>query len=162
MRILTKELVKEAIELVRPAANKILETEGLTWGPKYVEGIVRITGLGEIIAFDFGDTTPKYNKKAWDPKWGEQKNFALIARAKLSVVVREGMNTSLVVATRPWKLEPGEYLYAGGATRDGISVAISGAKGWVDEALAEMVISAISMLAHLETDKRLEEGKKQI
>lgn len=168
MRILTKELVEKAIELVRPVAEKILNTEGTTWGPKWVRGVVKLPGLlgpldvigfefGDVSIDDFGDVSTE-----WNPDWGERKNFREIAETKLETAIREDMNTSFVVATRPWQLLPGEYLYAGGATRNGISVAVSGAKGVTDEALAEMVISAIIMLALLETEKRLKEGKEQI
>lgn len=157
MRILTEELVEKAIELVRPSAEKILKDEGTTWGPKWVEGKVKVPGLEEIIKFDFGTTL-----RTWDPKWGEEKYFSEIAEKKLRVADREGVNTSIVVATRPWNLKEGEYLYAGGATRNGISVAVSGAKSKTDEALAEMIISAIVMLALLEAERRLKEGEEQI
>ncbi len=157
MRILTTALVGVAIELVRPSAEKILNAEGTTWGPRWVEGRVRAPGLEEIIKFDFGTTF-----RMWDPKWGKEKYFGEIAEKKLYVADREGVNTSIVVATRPWKLKKGEYLYAGGATRDGISVAVSGAKGATDEAIAEMIISAIVMLAQLVTRRKLEEREEEI
>lgn len=157
MRILTEEWVKEAIELVRPSAEKILNTVGTTWGPKWVEGRIKVSGLEEIIKFDFGTTS-----RTWDPKWGEEKYFGEIAEKKLRVADREGVNTSVVVATQPWNLKEGEYLYDGGATRNGITVAVSGAKSKTDEAIAEMVISAIVMLALLETGRRVEEGRERI
>lgn len=155
MKIITEGLVKKAIELVRPAAEKILNAEDTTWGPKWVEGLIKAPGLEEELSFLFGKVTE------WNPSWGAIF-FSKIVAAKLQVVKREGVNTSILVATKPWKLEEGEYLYPGGAVRDGICVAVSGAKGRTDEAIAEMVISAIVMLAFLETEKRLKEGQEQI
>jgi hypothetical protein len=157
MRIISVNLVRGAIELVRPTAEKILDTEGTTWGPKWVEGRVKAPGLEEIGTFDFGTTS-----RAWDPAWGEEKYFGEIAEKKLYVADREGVNTSIVVTTRPWNLKEGEYLYDGGATRNGITVAVSGAESKTDEAIAEMVISAIVMLASLETKERLEKGQEEI
>lgn len=156
MRILTEELVRRAIKIVRPAAEEILKTETAVWGPRWVEGRVMAPGVKEVAEFLFGwvDT--------WDPEWGERRDFGKIAEAKLRVAEREGVNTSIVVALRPWNLKEGEGLYAGGAVRDGICVAVSGAKSAADEAIAEMVISAIVMLAFLETERRIQEGEKQI
>ena len=156
MEIITKELVRRAVEFVKPAVKKILDVEDTTWGPRWVEGLVKIPGLEERLSFTLGKITK------WNPTWGETISFGRIAAAKLQVVEREGVNTSILVATKPWKLEKGEYLYSGGAVRDGICVAVSGAKGRTDEAIAEMIISAITMLAFLETEKRLKEGQEQI
>jgi hypothetical protein len=157
MMILTEAMVRGAIELVRSTAEVILGAIDTTWGPRWVEGRVKVPGVEKILKFDFGTTD-----REWNPEWGKEKYFGEIAEAKLRVVEREGVNTRIVVATRPWKLKPGEGLYSGGAVRDGICVAVSGAKGTTDEAIAEMVISVIVMLAFLETERRLQEGRKQI
>lgn len=153
--IITGELIREAIELVAPTAEAILATEGCTWGPKWVEGRVDVPKLG-LTDFRFG------KKTEWDSVWGEKRDFVPIAMKKLEVVKRLCKNTSVVVATSPWLLRDGEYLYPGGVYRDGIAAAASGAVGWVDEVLAEMVVSAIIMLANLEADRRKKEGKMQI
>lgn len=157
--IITTEMAIRAIQLIRPAVEeKILNTEGTTWGPKWVEGRMKLPGVEETIKFVFGIT----RAIVWNPEWGKEVSFGRIAEAKLRVVMREGVNTSVVVATRPWQLMEGEYLYAGGAVRDGICVAVSGAKSATDEAIAEMVISAIVMLALLKTEKMLKSGLAQI
>jgi hypothetical protein len=39
---------------------------------------------------------------------------------------------------------------------------VSGAKGWADEAIAEVLISMLIMLAHLETDNRKTADQMQI
>jgi hypothetical protein len=146
--IITEELIKEAIDLVSPSAEAIFAAEGTGWGPKWVDGFVAAPGLGDI-PFRFGEATE------WNPVWGDQPDFPAIAAQKLRLAKRLGEDTSRIVAVRPWQLEPGEYLYEGGVSRFGISAATSGAKGRTDEALADILVSTIIMLAHLETDRRL-------
>jgi hypothetical protein len=159
VRILTEKLVERAITIVEPSAEGILRTHiagGLIWGPRWVEVRVKVPGIEKILRFHFG-RTPK-----WDPLWGEEKDFDKIADSKLQVAEREGVATSIVVAIRPWALNEGEYLYSGGAARDGIYVAVSGAMGRTDEMIAEMIVSAIVGLVHLEADERRKDGKNQI
>ena len=98
----------------------------------------------------------------WNPEWGIREKFDGIAFKKLCVVKREKLPTSVVVAIKPWKLQEGEYLYSGGTTRAGISVAVSGAKGRTDEALAEIVLSTVIMLLFLEADQRVKANQMQI
>ena len=160
MRILTQEMIAKAIELVRPSAEKILNTEGTTWGPRCVAGWIAIRDPQILLnSFTFGTTK---DTQDWKPEWGEYKDFVRIADSKLQVVLREGMSTRLVIATQPWKLKAGEYLYPGGVIRGDICVAASGAKGSTDEAIAEMVLSVIIMLAQLETSKRIETKNSRI
>ncbi len=156
MRILTEELIEKAVNFVRHTAESILFIPGTTWGPNWVKGRIKAPGLKKIIEFHFGV------HGIWRSTWGREKDFGEIAEKKLDVLRREGVNTSVVVATKPWQLKEGEYLYAGGAVRDGICVAVSGAKSQTDEAIAEMIISTVVMLAQLETERRLKEGEEQI
>jgi len=156
MRILTEDLVEKAIELVKPGVESILNAEGTTWGPKRIQGWVIGPGLKRPISFMIGSL------EDWKKEWGEIMNFHPIALSKLAVSAREGLPTSVIVAEKPWLLKDEEYLYPGGTTRDGITVAVSGAKGRVDEAIAEMVLSAIRMLAFLEADRRIQEKQMQI
>ena len=154
MPILTSELVKRAIELVRPGIDAILNAEGTTWGPRWVCGTVK--GPQDItVHFTFGEfpESEPLSSKA---------SFYNVAQTKLEATEREQLPTSVIVTTKPWLLRGGEYLYPGGTTRDGISVAVSGAKGRTDEAIAEIVLSIVIMLAYLEMEKRIKEDKMQI
>jgi len=154
MRILTEELIRKAIELARPGVQNILDTEGMTWGPKWVYGWATGPGIpeDEKILFSFGQV---------DPNW-KSPDFGLIAYEKMLTVEREKLPTSVIASTKPWLLEDDEYLYAGATTRDGISVAVSGAMGRVDEAIAEIVLSLIVMLALMDADQRIKEDRMQI
>lgn len=154
-RIITKEMVKKAIELVRPTAEAILNTEGTTWGPKWMIGYVRVPELNTIRAI-FG------NRTSWDEGWGEEKDFSEVAIDKIDAAARTGIDTSAIVALAPWLLEEGEYLYAGGVSEEGIAVSMSGAKGRADEAIASILLSTIKMLAHLETERRIGAKDMQI
>ena len=69
-------------------------------------------------------------------------------------MLREGGMTSDLVNVAPWLFEKGEYLYPGALMRYGIAIAVSGARGRADEAIAEIILSMITMLAYLETDQR--------
>lgn len=146
--IIDERMVVRATHLVAPTASAILATSGTTWGPRWVDGVVRVPGL-EDFHFVLGTKTD------WNPEWGEGPDFVPFAQAKLEAAYRLGHDTGAIVALCPWQLESGENLYPGGVSRLGIVCATSGAKGWVDEALANMVVSAIVMLAHLETDRRV-------
>ncbi len=157
MRILTAEIVNGAIEMVRPCVEKILKEEGTTWGPTWVAIVVNIPSEERnYYHFTIG------RRIAWQKEWGKEKTFSKIALAKQTAAKREGVATSILIITRPWNLERGEYLYPGGVTRNGITVGVSGAKGIVDEAIAEMIVSAIVMLAKLETERRMEEKENEI
>lgn len=157
MRILTKTMIELGIKFARPSAEKILNTKGTTWGPRWVKGWVAVRDSAWRISFTFGARNDD-----WKPEWGGYKDFAKIAHAKLEVALREGMSTRLVVATQPWRLEEGEYLYPGGVTRGNICVAVSGANAATDEGIAEMVLSAIIMLAQQTTSERLRTGNNKI
>ncbi len=155
--IVTEGMVKEAIALVRPTAQMMLKTKGLTWGPKFVDGTVRVRGL-RAIGFRYGIAP-----EIWNEKWGEVIDFVKIANGKRRLSERGKANTSFIFAAKRWILREGDYLYpAGGVYHDGIAVGVSGAEGWVDEAIGEMIASTIIMLANLETEKRLKAGEDRI
>lgn len=148
--IINQTLVLQAIEMARPTAEVIIHTPGANWGPTWVEGRVMAPGLTHPIPFIFGQQTD------WDPAWGPVRDFRSIALFKLAVVMREEKPTSVIVFIKPWLLQDGELLYSGGAHRDGVSVACSGIKGRADEAIGDVVIDCIQLLALLEADRRRE------
>ncbi|KKQ46293.1 MAG: hypothetical protein US63_C0003G0006 [Candidatus Moranbacteria bacterium GW2011_GWC2_37_8] len=159
-RIIDEALVREAIKLAQPTVAAILAHNGATWGPKWVTGRVMAPGLEtDKFEFEFSSDGPK---EEWNSGWGDPLRFYDVAEKKLAVAEREKTSTSVVVATRAWCLEEGEYLFPGGVHRDGISVSASGAKGRADEAIAEVVLSLIIMLANLKTDLRIEYKQTKI
>lgn len=154
--IITEELVKKAIEMARILADGLLQTPELTWGPTWADGEISAPGLDVPVQFQFG------KEVEWNPEWGEKVDFGPVAASKRRLAERYDMTTSAIVALYPWLLENGEFLYAGGDSRAGISVGISGAKGRADEAIAETLINLVAMLARLSADDRSAKGKDQI
>lgn len=155
MPIITRGMIGEAVVLARPSARMMLRTKELIWGPKYVMCSLRVR---DMIVIDFRLGT--FAK--WNPKWGEEIDFAQIARRKRRECERGKANTSVIIATRPWTLKDGDYLYAGGAYRDEMAIGVSGAKSRTDEAIGEMILNNLGMLAQLETDKRIAANQMQI
>ncbi len=153
--IISQSMIDWAIVLVKPAAEEILFAAGMTWGPLWVDGVVSAPGLNDLY-FRFG------RPAEWNPEWGEKRDFSEVAKCKLRLAKRLRINTSVAIVLYPWLLEEGDYLYPGGVYRDGIACGISGAKGRVDEGLSEMVVSAIIILANLETDARKEHKQMKV
>jgi hypothetical protein len=158
-QIISKEMILQAIEIARPAALAILRTKGAVWGPAMANGFVKAPGVEKKIPFSFH---AEDNDEVWNPVWGSPNDFLKIADKKLDVVMREKVNTSVIAKLMPWLLEDGEFMYVGGAYHDGIGATASGAKGWADECISEIVISNIKMLAHLEAERRTKEDLMEI
>lgn len=160
MGILSRDLVNKALKLAEPSILAILNEEGLTWGPKWVVGCMTGPGLlNENILFQFGKD---YGKEWNNAEWGNQEMFFEIAKAKLKLVMREKMASSVIASTKPWVLEGGEFLYTGGYYQDGIGAAVSGALARTDEACAKIIHVSITMLAFLEAENRIRENRMGI
>lgn len=160
MGILNRDLVNKALKLAEPSILAVLNEDGLTWGPKWIVGCLTGNGLPEEgIFFQFGKN---YGKEWNSAEWGNQEMFFEIARAKLKLVIREKMPSSVIAVTKPWVLESGEFLYTGGYYQDGIGVAVSGALARTDEACAKIIHISLTMLAFLEAEKRIRENRMGI
>ena len=152
MGILNGECIEVALQLSKPSILAILNDECTTWGPKWITGFATGPGLlEERIGFEFGEAPGKI----WDDKWETPEKHILVAKKNIDLVIREKCSSSVIIATRPWLLDSGEFLYTGGAYCDGIAVAVAGARGRVNEAIAEIIISTVKMLVYLETDYRI-------
>jgi len=78
-------------------------------------------------------------------KW--DADYAGFARAKARVAWRTGMDSHLVQELRPYMLQPGDTVLWGSAIVDGITVAVSGANPWYDEAFAGTVAMCLRAIA---------------
>ena len=78
-------------------------------------------------------------------KW--DADYAGFARAKARVAWRTGMDSHLVQELRPYLLAPGDTVLWGSAIVDGITVAVSGANPWYDEAFAGTVAMCLRAIA---------------
>ena len=156
--IITLDLVEKACNLTEVAALAILNYPGATWGPKWVAGQFFAPGLSDSYDFEFGISP----NREWNNNWGEFTRFTRIAVKNLTLIMREKASSSVIVATRPWLLRQGEFLYVGGAYEDGMAAAASGAEGWANEAISRHLIINVRMLAFLETDNRIQIDFKEI
>lgn len=130
-------MFSRALELVDGYSKELLSQEGNTWGPRYVKVAARLAGREELLLGTLGFPEP------WDPAWGDEEvDFVPIARNKLDQALRAGGRSRNLVGVSPWLLEAGDYLAAGGVAEpdESLAVGVSGAFGWVDEAIAEVVI----------------------
>ena len=150
MRIITREMIERALLLAKPTIEWVLRQPDAIWGPTWVVGYIRAPGLRSDVPFIFGEVPNE-----WNLAWGKKRDFTTVARAKLKLADRRKQDTSITVANCPWLLEEGEFLYPGGSTYLDISVGTSGAMGWADEAISNIIMCLIIMLAHLETDRRI-------
>jgi len=78
-------------------------------------------------------------------KW--DADYAGFARAKARVAWRTGMEAHLVQELRPHLLAAGDTVLWGTAMVDGITVAVSGANPWYDEAFAGTVAMCLRAVA---------------
>jgi hypothetical protein len=155
-RILSEGMVYLATELVRPAAEAILKTLEMTWGPQWVEGMIEVPGLETPIFFFFGE------KEEWKEEWGEERSFSHIAEKKFDAAKRLEVSTGHVANMFPWVLQKGEYLYSGAINYAGITVATSGAKGATDEGISNLIVDTLVMLGRIEAQKRIKAGEFEI
>ena len=154
--ILTKELVTHAINFLRPSIREILENMDCIWGPTWVE-IVFSGPRGLFVQSSAGFKTE------WNPAWGEQRDFSAVAEGKHNLSQRERMSGSAMVQHEPWRLQRGDWLYSGSAYREGgLVCGVSGAKGEVDEMIANLVLETVIGLCILRRRELHDNGVKQI
>jgi len=154
--VITESMIGRAFEIAKPAIEAILDAPEAVWGPRWVELKVMAPGLETPGRHIFG------SKTEWNPEWGEKLDFEKVMEYKFTTARREKQNSSVTASIKPWLLYEGEYLYAGAAYRDGITASASGARGWADEAMSEILIDIIIMLAHLEVDGRVSRHEMRI
>lgn len=153
-RDVANEIFTQAVRLADQYARALLNQESMTWGPRYVQVVARLPQQEELFQATLGFPAP------WDPAWGEDEvDFVPIARNKLDQALRAG-SSGLARAERPWFLESGDYLSAGGvATPDrGVAVGVSGAFGLVDEAIAWVLLATICQLYRMRVERLLSAG----
>lgn len=152
------EIFSRAAKLADQYARALLSEEGMTWGPRYVQVVAKLPQREELFQATLGFPAP------WDPAWGEDEvDFVLIARNKLDQALRAG-SSGLARVERPWFLEKGDYLSAGGvATPDrGVAVGVSGAFGLADEAIAWVLLATICQLYRMRAERLLSVGASRV
>ena len=86
-------------------------------------------------------------------------DYAGFARAKARLSWENGMDSSVVQATRPHVLRQGDTLLWGSVCLDGVVVAVAGANPWFDEAFATTIAANIRALAKQKQARALQERR---
>ena len=146
-------MMDKAIRLAEPIAVAILEIPGVTWGPKWVTGLILF--WGELVPFSLGEDP----SVKWNDEWGSPLGDILITKERLSLIARSRMTR--VIAERNDSLFPDcrgcadewESLFSGSAHCTGTDVVCIGAKGAACTAIAEIILVNIKLLTILEADQ---------
>ena len=154
--MLTDETVFRAVQEAKPAIEALLASDFWIWGPRWV-GIIVISPKGKRLYGNFIGSD-----QTWDPEWGEVVDFLVIARDKAQISHRTGLSSREVIQNCPFLLEEGDRLYAGSVIRQGLIVAVSGAKSEADEAIAEMILALIIGTCHIKIRNLKEQEISQL
>lgn len=129
------EAAREAVAHVRPLFERAVAENTLgESGAAHVTVMHPMARFG-VVSFtaailyeeSFGDTA------SWDA------DYAAFARAKAEVAWRTGCDSSVLATEYPHLLRKGDTLLAGAVCVHGITVGVSGMRGWYDSALAASV-----------------------
>ena len=152
--IISKRLLETAIAIARPTCEELLTRGGTCWGPHWVEGVVLFRDIE--MQFSYGE------REGWKKAWGDKVSFKEIARKKAEAAHREGRSSRELANFAPQLFLPGEYLYIGAVSQDGLTVATSGAKSETDEGISKIVLDTIMTFVHLVVQERLENDYPQL
>lgn len=132
--ILSRFLIKRAVDIVRPTILKILGSYSVDKRLN-LHLVVLEPNTPEILYEEsFGDKT----------KW--QKPYDQIALSKARLCQRTSMVTRNVQNDAPWLYEGDDTRYVGGVIENGLVVSASGLQDYFDEMISWMVLSAIQAL----------------
>ncbi|MBI2195854.1 MAG: hypothetical protein HYU48_02310 [Candidatus Levybacteria bacterium] len=133
--LLTVELAKQAIDLVRPAISAVLGS-GLTGGRPNLHLVILNPGTDRILHEEsFGE-----EKRSWEYPFDEY------ARAKALLCQRTGIVGRTVQRDAPWLYEELDTRYVGGVIENGLVIAASGVQDHFDEMISWWILSAIQGL----------------
>jgi hypothetical protein len=137
------EMAKHAVQLCLPSIDASMQSqEAGASGFLYIvimrPGFTPAHGsFSDAILYEHavGDTSK------WDADYGH------FARGKAELSWRTGMDTHSVQQHKPYLLQQGDSLLWGGVVTHGITVAVSGADPWFDEAFAGSIAMFLRALA---------------
>lgn len=136
-QLLTEELVREAVDLVRLAIDDIRVNFAKRGDGHLVVGdplVSRDITLRFLYQESFG------HKKHWEHPYDD------IARAKGQISHRTGQNARVVATEEPWMFAEGNTKFVGGIAygpSKRLIVAYSGAEDYIDEMICLLVAAAI-------------------
>jgi hypothetical protein len=152
LKILTKELVLEAIDLALPSIRPTVAAN--TWGPLGLVIAVSEKSLTDPVVYVMEELG---SEESWAEKW-EGKNFRKIALQKLLTSLHGEASSREVVANYPWLLDEGDSLYVGAIFVKGLAITASGAFGDTDEEASWEVFRKIQLLCRRRIAELQEKG----
>lgn len=155
---LGRTIFGQAVEVTNPYVRALLDIDGMTWGPRYVEVAVGLPQNDELLWATLGLVEP------WQEEWGDPVDFKPIAENKLLQALRGNGPSSDLPLRAPWHLRPGDYLAGGGVcSPDGaIAVGVSGAYGLADEAIARVLLTTILQLYRVWAEDLRDAGSQRV
>ena len=128
-QLLTPDLVKAIIEILKPAIQGLLAA----YGRECLYVVVLYPGSGQpLFSESVGAEIPP------------NKPYADVALNKARLAFRTSMNTGAVITQAAHKMRVGDVVYQGGVYYDGLVVASSGAQAALDEAVSSMIAAQLS------------------
>jgi hypothetical protein len=155
-RLITREILHIAIQQATPKILAVLNTDGKTWGPKYLDYALILPHFKDIFSFRIGKTVSwqEVSWGKWDSKHGVVVgDFTEVATKKAQLSKRGNASTAWIAENRPQLIQKDEFDYPGGdKLGDGIHGGASGAYGPTDaeclhifrDTLANVVLNIMS------------------
>lgn len=139
---LTRELVSEAVEILRPTIEAFLQSTRTGGRPNLHLVVLQPGEAVFLYETSFGN-----NPRTW------KHDFDDFARAKALICQRTGLVGRTVLNDAPWLLKKGDTRYVGGVIENGLVVAVSGVQDHFDEMISWLVLSTIQGLCRDEVAK---------
>jgi len=146
--ILTEELVREAIKIVKPAIDQLLASADLA--KRSALAVVVLDPINGLSIYNgiFGTVPPS--------EW--ERDYAGIANAKASTAYQTHLDTGVGVFLEPHMLHKGHARYQGGVIFHGIAVGVSGIQSYLDEMVAYMIAAACRGLCQRKMVEEVQKG----
>jgi hypothetical protein len=146
LSFLTKALVEEAVEIIRPGIEQVIKDNNRV-----------AVCIDVMIDGDHEDTS------LWtgcignsDPtSWGAGKTYDVNAHAKALMALREQEPNHITLRSSPQNLQKGDFKYYGGEYRNRIAIGTSGLAEYQDYLVSAMLAAALEALCMREFEKSL-------
>ena len=135
---LTKEIVEQAVNMIRPGVLGLINREGKLVLYVVVLDPAAKSGQAPGKAVLWEAAIGEQNRKRWP------RNYAQFALAKAELTLRTGLPAHLILRDAPHHYQKGDFKFGGSDIRNGIIVAASGLDWYHDY----MVSGAVAAMCH--------------
>ncbi|MEC5216919.1 hypothetical protein RCH09_001873 [Actimicrobium sp. GrIS 1.19] len=143
---LTRDMAEQAVGLALPMIEKAIRNPAID-----ASGFLHIVIMDPALtpATASFDEAVLYEFALGDPA-ARDADYAAFARARARTSWCCGMGSQAEQETRPYLLTPHDTVLCGSTVLDGITVSVSGAKSWYDEAFSGCVAFCLKAVARSE------------